>query len=289
MRILEFYRNDPRYYYETDDIQGNISAKTERGLDKSDETFLQTFGFAYDEGIKNRYVAVYLRYLADLTPEHQQRWKLEEFNGNTFLHPDYIRTTGGNWPEKESIFNAFCAEMRIINEMTLKIFGERLFRKTYDRDNKPKKFGFLVRPTRDEYDDFVHLLDKMLSDNLNKEFFKGKVELTKLEKRGEVFIEQNKGTIVLLQEWLDKIVKFPDPKPKDDMIKTLKEIRDERSKPAHHVQDDKWDNKYFAEQREIIMRAYQAIRTLRLIFSNHPLAKSVNVPDWLCKGEIWTF
>jgi len=289
LRVLEFYRNDPRYSYETNDIQGSISAKAEEELHRSDATFLQTFGFAYDKEIKNRYVAVFLRYLADLTPEHQQRWKLEEFSGNTFLHPDYARATCGDWPEKESIFNAFCAEMRIINEMTLKIFGEQLFRKTYDRDNKPKKFGFLVRPTREEYENFVHLLDKMLSDNLSKEFFKGKVELTKLEKRGEVFVEQNKGTIVLLEEWLDKIVNFPDPKPKDEMIKILKEIRDERNKPAHHVRDDEWDNQYFVKQREIIKKGYKAIRTLRLIFSNHPLAKTVKVPDWLSKGKIWTF
>jgi len=289
LRVLEFYRNDPRYSYETDDIHGSMSAKAEGELDKSDETFLQTFGFAYDKEIKNRYVAVFLRYLSDLTPEHQQRWKLEEFTGNTFLHPDYARATCGDWPEKESIFNAFCEEMRIINEMTLKIFGETLFRKTYDRCNKPKKFGFLVRPTRDKYETFVHLLDKMLSDNLDKGFFKGKVELTKLERKGKVFVEENKGTIVLLQEWLEKNVNFLDPTPKDEMIKILKEIRDQRSKPAHHVQEDEWDSQYFVKQREIIKRAYQAIRTLRSIFSNHPFAKTVNVPDWLYKGEIWTF
>lgn len=289
LRILEFYRNDPRYYYETDDIHGSISSKDKSGLGEQDETFLQTFGFAYDRDLKNRYVAVFLRYLADLTPEHQKRWKLEEFVGDTFLHPDYARTTCGQWPEKESIFNAFCEEMRIINEMTNKITGKQLFRKTYDRYNKPKKFGFLTRPTKEEYENFIQLLDKVMSDNLNKEFFEGKVDLTNLRKDGEVLIKQNKGTISLLEEWLNKSVKFPDPKPKDEMIKIFKEIRNARCKPAHHVGDDEWDNQYFVKQRETIKRAYEAIRTLRLIFSNHPFAKKVEVPDWLSKGEIWTF
>ncbi len=289
LRVLEFYRNDPRYSYETDDIHGSISAKTEGGLSESDDTFLETFGFAYDKEIKNRYVAAYLIYLSRLTPEHQQRWNLEIHNRETFLHPDYARTTAGHWPEKESIFNAFCEEMRIINEMTIKITGKSLFRRTYDRYNKPKKFSFLVRPTKEEYENFLHLLDKMMSDNLNKEFFKDKVELTKREEKEGAFVEQNKGTIQLLEEWLNMSVKFPDPKPKDEMINIFKEIRNERGKPAHHVRDDEWDNKYFVNQRDLIRKAYQGIRTMRLIFSNHHLSKQIEVPDWLFKGEIWTF
>lgn len=278
LRILEFYRNDPRYHYETDDIHGSISARSESKLKDQDEVFLQTFGFAYDKDIKNRYVAVFLRYLSDLTPDHQQRWKLEEFIGDTFLHPDYTRVTCGHWPERESIFNAFCEEMRIINEMTLKIFGRQLFLKTYDKYNKPKKFGFIVRPTKEEYENYVQLLDKMKSDNLNKDFFRDKVSL-----------ERDKGTITLLEEWLNKSVKFPDPEPKDEMIKIFREIRNERSKPAHHVRDDEWNNQYFVKQREIVIRAYQGVRTLRLIFAKHPIAKKVEVPDWLHKGEIWTY
>jgi len=289
LRILEFYRNDPRYHYETDDIHGSISLKSENELNEQDKTFLQTFGFAYDKDIENRYVAVFLRYLSGLTPKHQQRWKLEEHDGDTFLHPDYARTTFGHWPEKVSIFNAFCEEIRIINNMTFRIFGKQLFRTTYNIYNKPKNFGFLVQPTKEEYEKFLQLLDKMMSDNLNKEFFKDKVDLIKLEKREGVFVGQNKGTVTLLQEWLNKIVKFPDPKQKNEMIRIFKEVRKKRSKPAHHVRDDEWDNRFFREQREIIKRAYQAVRTLRLIFANHPIAKTIKVPDWLYKGEIWTY
>jgi hypothetical protein len=274
-RILEFYRNDPRYSYETDDIHGSISAEKEEKLSESDDTFLETFGFAYDKKIKKRYVAVYLRYLSRLTPEHQQRWNLEIHKGKTFLHPDYARTTAGHWPKKESIFNAFCEEMRVINEMTLEIKGKSLFRKTYDRYNRPKKLGFLIKPTKEEYENFIFLLDKMLSENLNKDFFETE--------------ESDKGTISLLAGWLDRRVNFPDPEPKEEMIKIFKEIRKKRQKPAHHVRDDDWDDQYFTKQREIIKKAYQAARTLRLIFANHPATKKVDVPDWLYKGEIWTY
>lgn len=289
LRVLELYRNDPRYYYQTDDIQGNICVKGGANLKDEDEILIQTFGFAYDKDIKNRYVALFLRYLSDLTPEHQQRWQLEEFVGDTFLHPDYARSTAGEWPERESIFNAFCEELKIINEMTIKITGKAIFRKSYDSEGKPKKFGFLVRPTREEYEAFVHLLDKMLSDNIDKEFFKGKLDLVIRVKKGDFVIEQIKGTIALLDEWLNKGVKLPDPVPKDNMIRVFKEIRRARSKPAHHLVEDEWDSQYFVRQRNLIIEAYQAVRTLRLIFANHHRTRTVKVPDWLFKGEIWTF
>jgi len=275
LHVLEFYRNDPRYSYKTNDISGSISTKTDGELDTSDETFLQTFGFAYDRKIKNRYVAVFLIYLSRLTPKHQKRWKLEEFNGDTFLHPDYAKTSAGHWPEKISIFNAFIEEIRIINEMTFKITGKHLFRKTYDEYNKPNKFGFLIRPTKEEYEQFIHLLDKMMSDNLNKEFFE----------EGDT----RKGTITLLEEWIDEKVTLSDPKLKDEMIKLFRTIRNERSKSAHHVRDDEWDNKYIVSQREIIMKAYQAVRTLRMIFAIHPRSKTIEISDRLNKVKIWNF
>jgi hypothetical protein len=37
-----------------------------------------------------------------------------------------------------------------------------------------------------------------------------------------------------------------------------------------------------------MMQAYGAIRTLRLIFANHPSASKVEIPRWLSEGRIWT-
>jgi hypothetical protein len=289
LKVLENYRNDPRYSYNTDDVYGSISVKSEEALSDSDDTFLETFGFAYDQEIKSRYVAVYLAYLSKMSPKHQQLWNLEMFDSKTFLHPDYARTTDGHWPEKESIFNAFCEEMRIINEMTEKIYGKPIFRQPCDRYNKPNKFSFLVRPTKEEYEGFVHLLDKIVSDNINKNFFEGKVEMKSVVDKNGILVEQNKGTIQLLQEWLDITIKFSDPEPMREMIRIFKRIRKSRSKPAHHVSENHFDDDFFVKQRSLMKDAYKGVRTLRLILSNHPLSKSVEVPDWLYKGDIWTF
>ncbi len=62
-----------------------------------------------------------------------------------------------------------------------------------------------------------------------------------------------------------------------------------RMKPAHKVEEDNFEQEYFKKQRELMVEAYSAIRTLRLILANYPRTKSYKVPEWLFKGEIWTF
>ncbi len=286
LRVLEFYRNDPRYSYDTDDIHGHISVRSGTITDSADDTFLETFGFAFNKDLSARYVAGFLRYLSRLTPEHQQRWKLDQVDGETFLHPDYAKSSMGDWSAQESVFNAFCEELGIINEMAMKIRGVPLFRKAYSRDTKPVGFGFLIRPTKKEYEAFVHLLDKMMSDNLNKKFFEGQIDLTFQEEKDGVVVERPKGTITLLADWLAKRVKLSDPSHRDKMIEIFKRVRKERSPLAHEVQADEWNDKYFAKQRELMIEAYGAIRTLRLILAIHPSSKSVKVPDWLYRAEI---
>jgi hypothetical protein len=42
-------------------------------------------------------------------------------------------------------------------------------------------------------------------------------------------------------------------------------------------------------RRDLIMKAYNAMRTLRLILANHPNVRGYKVPDWLQTGKIWTY
>lgn len=77
LSVLEFYRNDPRYHYDHDDITGKISITSEyfesEDFPEHDQILLQSFGFCFDTDL-NRSVAVFLRDLSDLSPQHQQIW-----------------------------------------------------------------------------------------------------------------------------------------------------------------------------------------------------------------------
>ncbi len=290
LSVLEYYRNDPRYFYDNDDVTGWIGIHDEF-IDKvrdSDRILLETFGFSYDENYA-RAAAVFLIYLSRLSPEHQQLWNAKIVEGVYKLHPDYARISSGRFREKASIFEAFLEELFQINEMCKLMKRPPLFRDDLKNTGKPRQFAFLLRTTLKEYNDFILLLDQLISDNINKKFFLNDISLEFENKRKDGNIEVTpKGTITLLSEWMEAKIVVKDDAP-NNMIKTFRKIRRLRQNPAHKVNENIFDPQYFQLQREIIIEAYEAIRLLRLIFANHPSVKEYNIPDWLKAGDIWTY
>jgi hypothetical protein len=291
LSVLEFYRNDPRYRYENNDTEGHIYYETGEIRD-SDKIALKTFGFSYDDNY-NRAIAVFLRYLADLTPEHQQIWKAKELQGNYKLHKDYTDSAiQGGWGQRRPICLAFLKELYIINRMAKAMGRPPLFKNDYGEygENRPKDFTFLIRPTLREFNNFVQLLDKMLSENINKDFFQEEVPYENEIPREDGKIRvQTKGTLQILDDWVRKFLITDDCQPWMKSIATVRKIRKMRQRPAHAVDEDRFDQKYFKEQRELIIEAYSAVRALRLMLANHPDVDSakIKIPDWLQEGKIW--
>lgn len=292
LSVLEHYRNDPRYRYETNFIGGSIVVRDEffrsDSMAEHDQVLLQTFGFAYDSEL-NRAVAVFLRYLADLSPEHQRIWHAKELKGEYHLHPDYYRMSIlGDWGTGMSIFEAFTEELAVINEMCRLMDRPPLFKQEFS--DRPPEFGFLLRPTLAEFNVFVLLLDKMLSDNINKDFFREDVALEEDSVRadGKIVVRQ-KGTLALLDEWVRKSYRPAEPERVDVMLKSLRAVRQLRQKPAHAVNENVFDSMYFKKQRQLVIDAYAALRTLRLILAGHPKVRR-NPPEIssnLAAGKIW--
>jgi hypothetical protein len=250
LSVLEAYRNDPRYSYATDDIRGQIYIKAEGyespQFPERDKILLETFGFADDDGF-NRAVAVFLRYLADLTPEHQQIWKAKEVAGNYRLHPDYYRTdVVGNMPEAYSIFTVFLTELALINRMADAMGRPHLFRE--DGSHKPRHFGSLLRSTLAEFNNFVLTLDKLLSDNINREFFAGDVPYESEIERGDgKTIVQQKGSLQILNDWVAYALDNPNPDNWKWAYETLRRVRKLRQMPAHALNEDVFNSQYFKQ------------------------------------------
>lgn len=264
----------------------------QREMNNSDKALLETYGFSYDEDY-NRAVAVFLRYLTDLTPEHQQIWKAKELPDNFKLHPDYYRNTIiGDWGERVPICQAFLKELFIINRMCEAMGRPPLFRNYYGEygEGRPKKFHFLIRPTLEEFNSFVLLFDKMISDNINKNFFMNEIDYENERERedGKIIVTQ-KGTLQLLDDWIHKFFRPADRSEWDEAIASLKKVRKLRRQPAHAIKEDVFDQKYFKDQRDLILNAYNGVRTIRLIFASHPKVKvaDIEIPDWLQEGKIW--
>ena len=291
LTILEFYRNDPRYYYSTSDIDGRIRVRDDyfqlNNMDEKDQILLQSFGFCYNAK-GERAVAVFPRYLSDLSPEHQQFWYTRTLAGEYHLHPDYLRASFGHWPLGGSIFDAVLAEMRLINTMCHYIGRPPFFRDTYD-DARPPEFAFLIRPTQKEFDAFVQTLDKMLSDNINFDFFLGEVDLERRERRRDgTYVARQKGSLAVLREWLD-ITFVPDnPARVNTMFETLKHIRALRSRIAHIIQSDAFDQRLIVKQRELIVDTFKAVRILRQILGNWPETRECEIPPFLTGAmKVW--
>jgi hypothetical protein len=288
--VLDIYRADPRFYYEVSDIGGTIHVRTEHSesVPEAGTAYIQSYGFSFDKEL-NRAVAVCLWDLHTLIPAQQQLWRAFQVEGEFRLHPAYFQSQVlGEWPDKISICDAFFEELGHINSMCSVIGWPNLFRLI--PEERPKNFGFLLRTTTKEFEAFVHLLDKLLSDNINKEFFASDLELFRSEHRKDgSIVEVQKGTIQLLEEWLKSRFRPVDTEPLQQLFTTLRHIRKLRQKPAHAVEEDRFDPHLYKQQRELINEAYTAVRTLRLILANHPKAKGYTVSKHLHEGRIWDF
>lgn len=293
LRALEWYRNDPRFDFEVDDIHGRILQKegtriADRAVILDGLEFLE-FGFAYDDEM-HRAVAAFVRYLHDLPEVQQIEMQKHELAGSYKLHPDFYRTQIiGDFPERISIYDAFLQEKVEINRMSELMGKPKLFRTEFTDLKRPRGFGILIRPTKKEFRDFALLLDQLLSDDLNRDFFKGDIELNRnlTDENGDR-VTQSKGTIQLLQEWIGAKFRPADPEPITEMMGNIRAVRKVRQKPAHKVEDDEFDQKYVAMQRELIIQAFDAVHTLRMALENHPAARKHEVPDYLRDAKVWT-
>lgn len=294
IEVLDRYFNDPRFDFEFEDYSGQITCLYDENenpiVREEDQVFLKTFGLGFDEN-GDRLAVVYLRYLKDLTPEHQVFWKSKEKSGNCKMLEEYHQNTiQGNWTFSYSVFSGFLGEQKCINDLTELAFSKPIFRRTYEKENRPKEFTFFFTPTLKNYNDFILLLDKMISENINKDFFDGKVELFEFEKLEDGIVERkSKGTLQLFEEWLTKVFNVKNDGTVSDLFKPLKKIRRERQNPAHIINENRYDKQYIDKQKEVMNEAYSVFRNLRNIFHQHPKARNFKIPDWLEDGHIKTF
>ncbi len=157
--VLERYLNDPRYNFNFEDNQGSISIAHKYYQSKSvaakDKIFIQTFGLGYTASPKNRdrVIVVYLRYLSDLSPHHQQIWNTFLVKKKCKVNGDYHRNTMGHWSEYGSIYLAFFEELKHINAMTQLMGKPNLFKNIFDGD-RPREFSSFLRPTKKKLSQF---------------------------------------------------------------------------------------------------------------------------------------
>ncbi len=280
--VLTRYFDDPRYYFNFDEFGGTIYPKSDREnkqiLKEKDEAFLQTFGIGVDENF-DRIAVVYNRYLNDLSAEHQLFWKSKEIFTKCKILKEYYETSIlGEFTNSISVYTAFIDELNFVYDLTNRIYGKNLFIRKFESENKPKELTYFFIPTLKNYENFIHLLDKLLSDNINKKFFDDKLEPYEMKEiEPGIYERKLKGTLTMLEEWL--LNQFNENQNEiKELIKYAKNIRKERQSPAHEITFNEYDKKYNAKQKNVIQSAYNFVHGLRVIFMNNPLSCDVEVP-----------
>jgi len=93
LAVLDSHRSDPRYHFQFYGNGGMIGVRDEyyasSDFPERDKVLVQTFGVGYDDS-GGRVVAVFLRYLADLSPEHQREHTSPEGRNNAL--PELVPT-----------------------------------------------------------------------------------------------------------------------------------------------------------------------------------------------------
>lgn len=290
IEILERYVNNPKFLIMDNGYRGNIYPKDEYIDDKTiEDEYIKDYGMAYIDGKHlERAVGVFVSDLAKLSSKKQMLWKGFELPSqrkckiNSGFVDNLIK---GEWVTETWIFHALIEEMKVINKQCEHMGIPKLFNKTFEThySQMPEGFRNILLPTLKNYYDFVLVLEKIVVHNISYKTFQKNVpyirDINRQDESGK-----DKGSLIMFEEWLCKNIRTQENLT-EIIIKPLKNIRNIRQKPAHELTANEYDVTLYQKQFDLMENTYSAIRAIRLFFANHPLAKDVEVPEYLVSGK----
>lgn len=272
MKVLEDYDDGSRYHINVmSDYSGSIAYNLKDQCEK-DKILLPLFQFGYKKNNKETVVAACLRNLNTLPAEHQNKWMsyLLANDECQIVGGDYQSSIFGEWAESPSIYKAFIEELFHINELTLKIFGVKFFKDDF-RKSRPEGFNPLFVPNEKNFICFLRVMDSMMDKNINTDFF-AEAQLA------------DRSAVQLLDAWLKEKVHLPTDEDYQVFTSPFRKISDIEQKAA--AGNSNYDQRYIDEQNSLMRESYGAIKSLRVLFAGHPMAKNYRVPDWLDKDDL---
>lgn len=289
IEILERYNNNPKFLIMDNGYRGTICVKDEYYNETEGTEYIKDYGMAYIEGESiQRAVGVFVIDLARLSPRIQMMWKGFELENQEKckINKGFVdNLLKGIWVTDYWIFHALLEEMKIINDMCKAIDLPKFFMNTYGTgyNEMPEGYRNILLPTMKNYYDFVLVLEKMIVNNISiKVFQKESLLIKNIERKDEKGVP--KGSLVMMKEWLLQNVRA-NFDIEDVIIAPLKEIRKIRQVPAHELTNNTYELSVYDRQNDMMLKTYEAIRALRMLFMGHPMAKGVAVPEYLLQGD----
>jgi hypothetical protein len=275
MDVLEAYRNDPRFSFEFDDFGAHVAVADEVYEDESEpaaDKVSMRLGFAYElplnDGPIVPTVCAFLRDLKSLSPAHKRRWQTFEITETAAKpHPIWIAEAMGHWIDRIGAFDAFTFELTALNELHERAFGTSLLRTT----ERPPELGWILRPSQLEFDQFVQLLDKLLSENIRHDALDA-AGIPRTDEDGQTL-----GTLKRLDLMLVKA--RVNEQRRRDVLKPLREVRSARQKPAHALRQNISNANFVRRQAELLQTVTNSLHALRTFWQEHPANRDWTEPD----------
>lgn len=288
MAAVEPYRNDPRYRFVLNDFGFSFGIGDDAYLDAAepdhDKIHTVRAGFGFPEAALKagatdfpRYACAFLTDLWKVTPRHQRRlatWQVDD-SGLT-PHPTWWRMQMGHWAEHIGPFEKILAELEALNELWQICFGAELFRNV----ERPRDWGWVLRPSSNEWDGFMLTTDKLLSDNLSK---------AGLDAAGAPTLADDGARLGTLSR-LEQLLLTRSSTSADSIrsvLKPLRDVRKQRQRPAHSAVDPLTDRSVFHRQRVVLGAVAGSLEALRVFLSRHPKVRAASwkaedyLDDWL--------
>lgn len=267
--VLENYRNDPRYHFDFADVEVHLGITDEAYLDESepdrDKIASMRVGFSYNKGAAQsdvivRRVCTFLCDLGDLTPEHQRRWQTYEVPAlDLSPHPLWWGMMMGHWPEAVGPFQKILLEMQAINELFQLAYGRDLFRSV----ERPREWGWVLRPSTAAWQEFILTTDKLLSDNLDHKALTA-AGVSRDDDGGRPV-----GSLRRLESLLvDGLHARRDLVPR--VMTPLHDIRRDRQRPAHALDVPQTDQTVAVRQRDLLLAVTESLYILRRLIATEP-------------------
>jgi hypothetical protein len=283
MDVLEGYRNDPRYALDSSDFGGRIAVTQEVYADQSEpeaDKISMRFGFAYeepsDEGPIIRTVCAFLRDLKRLSPAHQRRWETFEIRETSAQpHPIWYAEAMGHWIDRIGAFDSFMSELTAFNELHEREFGEPLLGTT----ERPSELGWILRPSQLEFDQFIQLLDRLLSDNIRHDALNA-AGVPRSDEDGQLLGTLKRLDLMLAEAQVSE-------GDRREVLRPLREVRDARQKPAHALRQNISDATFVRRQAELLRDVTDSLHALRTLWQQHPSNKDWTEPDELRAQRLW--
>lgn len=282
IKVLKDFTDDPRYHISNFDERWNISIKTKPDDDDKihsrEKIVLDDIGWGCDE-FDTRVIAIFLKQLSNLHSQMQLRFYSYLNENDVYLDKSFINSINGSWSTEISIFEAILYEIQEINNICNTIFDECLFEDDF-KEKRPEDFRLILLPTIKEYNNFISSVDKMVYDNINKEFFK-----LKLDKNWKTI--KRMGSLNLLSDWLTSL--GVEKGEIDKIFNLIDDVRQERNIVSHEINENELKTEFYEKQSNSLLKIYNALKLLIEILINFHDLNDYELDEWFIKDKIRTY